>query len=127
MPFDKQKAADWIRKNALPPYGNMQCATYVRKALEKGGVITAGHPRYAKDWGPTLLRAGFHALSGPALAYVPAVGDVIVFQGTSKSMSGHIELYDGKNWVSDFIQPGPGIWPGPSYRNESPPYQAYRY
>lgn len=123
MPFDKASAAKWITKNALPPFGNHKCATYVRQALEAGGLNAAAHPARAKDWGPTLVCLGFRPVS--AAGYIPSVGDVIVMKGTSASVSGHIELYDGTNWVSDFVQRE--IWPGPSYRSEKPKYQIFRY
>ena len=107
----------------MPPFGQHQCATYVREALEAGGLVTIGHPAAAKDWGPTLVRIGFRVID-PA-NYSAALGDVIVIQGTSMSKSGHIEIYDGKNWISDFVQQH-GMWPGPSYRAEKPSYKIYR-
>ena len=120
MPFDKNQAAEWIRSNALKPYGKHECATHVRKALEAGGLDTSGHPKHAKDWGLMLARLGFRCTSDAA-----KIGDIIVMQGTSTSSSGHIEFYDGKNWVSDFVQRE--IWPGPGYRVEKPQYETYRY
>jgi hypothetical protein len=42
-------------------------------------------------------------------SYHPEVGDVIVIQDVKGHPNGHIELYDGKNWVSDFIQQD--MWP----------------
>ncbi len=83
---------------------------------------TNGHPASAKDWGPTLTRKGFAALTNQNAT--PQLGDVIVMQGTSKSKDGHIEYYDGANWISDFIQEA--MWPGPSYRAEKPSYKIYR-
>lgn len=125
MPFDIDKAVKWIDDNALPPFGSGHCATWVRKALEAGGLDTTGHPEYAKDWGPTLTRLGFGVVD--AKSYIPRKGDIIVIQGTSTSKPGHIELYDGTHWVSDFIQPHPkDIYPGPSYRKEKPAYKIYR-
>src|ERR1035437_4834904 len=120
--FDKKKVAEWIRTNALPPFGAGVCATHVRKALEAGGLNTTGHPASAKDWGPTLPRNGFVALiSGNAM---PQLGDVVVMQSTSASKDGHIAYYDGENWISDFIQQE--LWPGPSFRSEKPSYKIYR-
>ena len=116
-----------LRKQALPPYGNRQCAKFVRLALEAGGANTFGHPRDAKDWGPTLTRIGFKALVVTDLAtFQPMKGDVAVIQGTSHSASGHIQAYDGINWISDFIQPAPSFWPGPAYRQEKPGVVIYR-
>ncbi|HEY1930491.1 MAG TPA: hypothetical protein VGG99_00620 [Acetobacteraceae bacterium] len=121
--FDKQKFAAALDDNALPPFGRGVCATYVRKALEAAGLNTAGHPFYAKDWGPTLLRLGFAAV--PADGFSARLGDVAVIQSTSQSVAGHIEGFDGKNWVSDFVQPA--FWPGPGFRTEKPAYTVYRW
>lgn len=50
--------------------------------------------------------------------YSPQIGDVVVFDKTALHPNGHIETYDGKNWVSDFVQRGlspysdPGSTPG---------------
>jgi len=120
VPFDKKKAAEWITTNAYPPFGKGVCATNVRQALEAGGLNTAGHPEDAKDWGPTLVGLGFRVVAG-----APMMGDVMVIQATSSSVSGHMELYDGKNWVSDFVQRE--MWPGPGYRAETPKHEMYRY
>jgi hypothetical protein len=121
--FDKQVFASTLRSDALPPFGAHKCATYVRSALEAAGLNTTGHPLYAKDWGPTLLRIGFSVVASSS--YLPQVGDIVVIQGTSTSMAGHIAGYDGKNWISDFVQAA--MWPGPSYRDEQPPFVFYRY
>ncbi len=119
---DKQKAAVWIRENALPPFGRGKCAKHVRLALEAGGINTSGHPVDAKDWGATLTARGFREVGSKG--YSPLVGDVVVIQSTSQSASGHIQIYDGSNWISDFIQTA--FWPGPSFRVEKPNFKIYR-
>ncbi len=121
--FDRQKFAAALKGKAFPPFGRGVCAAHVRMALEEAGLNTTGHPYYAKDWGPTLVRLGFVLVAGAQNA--PWVGDVAVIQGTSTSAPGHIEGFDGKNWTSDFVQPA--FWPGPSYRAEKPAYATYRW
>lgn len=55
----------------------------------------------------------------------PQKGDVAVIQPTAKGNSaGHIEGYDGKDWISDFVQTG--FWPGASDRSEKPADAIYR-
>ena len=120
--FDKQKFAHALRTNALPPFGIGKCATYVRLALEAAGLSTDPHPPYAKEWGPTLERLGFTTVS--QTGYTPQTGDIIVMQQTSACIYGHMEGYDGSNWVSDFVQRE--LWPGPSFRAEKPAYAIYR-
>jgi hypothetical protein len=133
--FDKAQFAKTLKKRALPPFGNGQCAKYVRIALETAGMATGANPRSAKDYGPYLEARGFTAVAryvaGDATSkgvdsadYKLEIGDVAVIQNTSSSAAGHIEGYDGKNWISDFVQDA--FWPGPAYRSEKPSYVIYR-
>ncbi len=108
-----------------------KCAQYVRQALEAGGVYMdpKKRPRLAKDYGPYLEKAGFHKLSPrPKPDYDPQKGDVVVIQSHPKvSEAGHIAIFNGKDWVSDFIPPQRGsIWAGPGYREHKPSYEVYR-
>ena len=60
MPVDIEKYTTHLRNNAKR-YSQGMCAKYVRLALAAGGAPTNGrHPGHAKDWGPVLLRLGFH-------------------------------------------------------------------
>jgi hypothetical protein len=121
--IDSQKFAAALKTNALPPFGQGRCARFVRLALEAAGADTTGHPVDAKDWGPTLLHIGFKPV--PEDGYTVQLGDIAVIQSTSESVPGHIEGFDGTNWVSDFVQQA--FWPGPSFRKEKPAYVVYRW
>ena len=124
--LDIEKFVGKLRSDALPPYGSGRCAKFVRLALEHGGAVTAGHPRDAKDWGPTLTRTGFRSIAVLSpLTFVFSKGDVAVIQAIASSSSGHIQGFDGTNWISDFVQPD-GFWPGSRYRNENPNFVVYR-
>lgn len=124
MPIDKDKFASHLRTHAAK-LSQRKCAAYVRTALEAGGARTTGHPVHAKDYGPVLEKNCYRMLSQQSLdTYTPLKGDIAVIQPTSRGTSGHIEGYDGKAWVSDFVQAG--FWPGPAYRKEKPNYVIYR-
>ncbi|WP_240725722.1 glucosaminidase domain-containing protein [Escherichia sp. E4694] len=117
-----------------------KCAAYVRRAAEAGGVkIKIPPPRIgnsasACDYGPSFEAVGFKPVysytgSGPTdTAIIPGqqAGDVVVIQPIDGHPHGHIALFDGTNWVSDFIQLR-GFYPGQQYRNEKPAYILYRY
>lgn len=80
-----------------------RCALYVRKALQSAGYeFTPQASAYMYANG-TLQGAGFVQIS--ASNYRPQVGDVVVFDRTGKHPHGHIQIYDGSDWVSDFRQP----------------------
>jgi hypothetical protein len=126
MPIDKDKFAKHLRDKAETG-SSSRCAKYVRKALEAGGATTTGHPVDAKDYEAVLLRNGYHSIPADSAdtPYVPIKGDIAIIQPTSKgNKSGHIEGYDGKDWISDFVQKG--FWPGATYKKERPSYAIYR-
>ena len=107
-------------------FGKGKCALRVRLALKDGGYAPTTWPELAKDWGPSMLRAGFHEITvDDVKTFMPMKGDVAVIQATAHHSSGHIQGYDGKTWVSDFVQRR-GFWPGEEYRNEKPKYVIYR-
>lgn len=81
-----------------------RCALYVRKALQGAGYqFTSQASAYMYATNGTLAGAGFTRISSDN--YVPQVGDVVVFNRSSKNPHGHIQIYDGRQWVSDFRQP----------------------
>lgn len=119
---DVDKAAAFLDRHAQGA-STHKCATFVRRALEAGGFDSSGHPVDAKDYGPFLLSKGYHQVDRSE-AYSPRKGDVVVLQPTkTSSTSGHVTMYDGKQWVSDFRQKD--FWGGPAYRDHAA-YAVYR-
>lgn len=101
-----------------------KCARYVREAIEAGGAkVPLPRPVYAKDYGPVLAKLGF--VKVPSVAYSPQRGDIVVLQPPSGQVAGHIQMFNGTKWVSDFIQ-GTDIYPGPAYRKEHVEHEVYR-
>ena len=101
--LNKTQLSTWMDAHALSRSSH-HCAMYCRLGLEAGGISTEDRPRSgdAGDYGPFLLRHG--AQTVPQDSYVPQVGDVVVFDKTDQHPYGHIEMYDGHHWVSDFMQ-----------------------
>jgi hypothetical protein len=113
------------------------CARHVRQALEANGIkvekpdIRPGKDAaQARDYGPKLIDAGFKPVlsdTKPAISPDPdklQKGDVTVIQSTSKNEAGHMAMYNGRQWISDYKQPG--FWPGDAYKGERPSYVIYR-
>ena len=101
-----------------------QCAKYVRQAIEAGGIIiTPPRPLYAKDYGMKLVELGFQKIDSNG--YLPEKGDIVVLQPPKDQSAGHIQIYNGETWVSDFKQSS-DIYPGPAYRKEEVAYVIYR-
>jgi RHS repeat-associated protein len=116
---DIDKFVEWVNANASERSKGL-CAKSIRRGLEAGGLDTANRPIYAKDYGPFLEKNGFTVVS-PA-NYSPKAGDIIVFQ-PGPSAYGHIQVWSGKTWVSDFTQNPSKISP---YATQTPPYTIYR-
>ena len=78
------------------------CARYVRKALQSAGYeVTPNASAYQYASLGTLAQAGFTKISNDMQ---PQVGDVVVYNRTSNRPHGHIQIFDGNDWVSDFRQ-----------------------
>lgn len=87
-----------------------QCARFVRLALQAGGIVNSG-----------IGDAWEYAHRLPALGFVeidvnsqPRKGDIMVYDRainqTPKRLYGHVQMYDGKKWICDFIQKGVYPW-----------------
>lgn len=103
-----------------------RCARYVRLAIEAGGMkIPPSNPVSAKDYGPKLEEMRFKKID--ATGYAPQKGDIAVFQAPSTSPHGHIQMFNGTIWVSDFRQDDQkDIYPGSRYREEKISYEIFR-
>jgi hypothetical protein len=118
--WNRDAAATWLRDNAEAGSTD-NCAKYTRRAIEAGG-ITVTHTASARNYGGPLTAAGFHeVLSGP-----PARGDVVVIQPIVGHPDGHMAMFDGSIWISDFRQYH-RFYPSQAYRNAHPPYKIYRH
>lgn len=93
----------WIDSHAHL-HSTHHCAASVRQAMEAAGIETADRPSSgdAGDYGPFLLRHGAQVISTES--YEPKAGDIAVFDRTGDHPSGHIQVFDGQQWVSDFVQ-----------------------
>lgn len=119
--WSKNNAVSYLKSHAQPGSTN-NCAKYVRLAIQAGGV-NVPHTLSAKDYGAKLEIVGFQAV--PATTPLQP-GDVAIIQPIPGHPHGHMAMYDGKIWISDFRQLH-GFYPGQSYRAIRPPYQFYRH
>jgi hypothetical protein len=101
--LNREKLASWMDAHALA-YSSHHCALFCRLGMEAAGMSTADRPLSgdAADYGPFLLRHGARVV--PLNSYTPQVGDTVIFDKTAQHPNGHMEMYDGHHWVSDFMQ-----------------------
>lgn len=91
-----------------------QCAWYVMRALQEGGCYPCLiYPAYAyKDILPRLSAKEINESEIQA-------GDICVISQNSSSAFGHICIYDGEHWYSDFKQEGKYFPYKEEYKKES--------
>lgn len=106
-----QKACEWIHNHAATNSMHA-CAKYVRMAIEAGGISTNGRPTWAWKYINYLPKIGFRFLdkvdnsySGEKGKYTPKPGDIAVYtNGGNTNVPGHICMWTGAEWASDFRQ-----------------------
>jgi len=94
-----------------------KCAKYVRLMLEAGGIDTKGHPVSAKDYANFLPKIGFKHIAtvhGKAdqsswTSSNARPGDIAVM---NHGVHGHICMYTGEMWASDFKQRNMWVYGG---------------
>ncbi|MBS7566478.1 RHS repeat-associated core domain-containing protein [Mucilaginibacter sp. Bleaf8] len=133
--FSIDKALLWLNNNSHPTYADADkagegsaCARFVRLALEAGGIDTKDHPVPARLYGSYLKKWKFEETDTRDFKR----GDIAVIQGYPGGTSdpsgvpyGHIEMYNGKQWMSNFKQNS--FYPGNNYRVHKPPFKIYRW
>lgn len=116
--------------NAVGLHGNEGCLHAVKLDLAAGGVQISCPPA-GREWadmcGPVLQQHGFNAIGSDDPS--PQAGDVVVIQPYSGEpgiggLAGHIAIYDGHAWKSDFNQID--FWGGSGYRTHQPSHTFYR-
>jgi len=124
--FNEDKAINYLKDNFTLPYGAGQCINNMVQALIEGGISgLKGKPiKAACLYGPILKGLGFATVNRTITYYK---GDIAIIQGYdggkyckgSKVVCGHIQMYDGNQWLSDFPQSRP-FWPGKGYADARP-------
>ena len=92
-----------------------RCGEYQRLGLNDGGINTRVafnnlELDHAYKYETFLSKKGFSNLGHTMQSYTPKAGDIMVFGRTSNHLSGHVQMFNGTNWVSDFIQQTPYPW-----------------
>jgi hypothetical protein len=142
--YNIDNAVNYLNSHAYDPngpykYGRGQCSPYTPNAINAGfGDNRIPTNLAGSAYGPSLLKAGFTTVPISNLNnYTPIKGDIAVMNGPSGGKTcntgiggpcGHIQMYNGDQWVSDFFQTRP-FWPGSSYENAKPQlqFQIYRW
>ncbi len=119
-PSGLHRLISWLDSHAHL-HSTHHCAASVRQAMEAAGISTTDRPGDAGDYGPFLLRHGARPVDSES--YQPLAGDIAVFDKSDDHPAGHIQVFNGQRWVSDFVQQGFS-----PYRDQesTPPATVYR-
>lgn len=108
-----KKASDIADENSNEK-SQGRCAQYVRQSLASAGYKEPpGRPTSAYQYATTgfIEKYGFERLKvDNPLTYTPQKGDISITNRFGKHEHGHIAIYDGKNWNSDFKQKSISIY-----------------
>ena len=112
-------AAEYATEKAEKKSDGM-CALYVRKAIIAGGIpLYVGSDAWSYKY--TLPILNFHQVGKKSER---EVGDIVVFQPIGGRKYGHIAIWNGKQWISDFKQRN--IIVHSDYLNDGCEYAIYR-
>ena len=117
-PYKEDRAATYVATHCLSRSHNC-CAWFVMKGIIAGGEPCIILPAWAYEYYLPLI--GFEEVS--ETNYKHEVGDIVVFPAVKGHNYGHIAMWDGTQWVSDFKQKNFIVAPG--YRGSN--YKFYRH
>jgi hypothetical protein len=112
--YSKSKAVEYLTAHASSK-SKGACAMYVRRALIAGG-MPAYVPVPACRYDAVLPCYGFERI---ARSEARCKGDIVVFPARKGHPYGHIAMWNGERWVSDFRQSGfyvNAVYKGSNYR-----------
>ena len=117
--WSPEEAARYATEHAEKKSVGM-CALYVRKAIIAGGIpLYMGGDAWSYKY--TLPILNFHQVGKKSER---EVGDIVVFQPIGGRKYGHIAIWNGKQWVSDFKQRN--LFVHSDYLKEGCEYAIYR-
>lgn len=132
-----EKACIFLFTKASPSYNKEtcgHCAAAVRSAVDFAFNCHIERREAAKDYAPSYEKIGFKKVftySGVNKKdYHPKAGDISIIQ---YEPDGHICMFNGKIWISDFIQSDGGsklplaAMYGGKIRDKDPKFDIYRY
>lgn len=121
--YDIEKAVEHLNKQAKNK-SESNCALFVRQAINAGGIFgLRGHAMtYYNE--KKLEIAGFTKIGDDINSIELKKGDIVAFAAVKGHKHGHIAMWNGKQWVSDFKQKS--FWVAPQYEKEKK-YVLYRW
>lgn len=97
--YDINKACQTLTEKAETS-SKCCCAWYVMRAMHSGNCSIGIYPAWCYEY--ILPYYGFNKISMEN--YKPEKGDIVVIENSKEHFWGHIAMYNGQQWISDFKQ-----------------------
>lgn len=97
--FNIDKACETITENALTT-SKCCCALFVMRAMNAGGCPIGLFPA----WYYSTILPIYNFKEVSQFNYVSKKGDILVIENSKEHFWGHIAMYNGNQWISDFKQ-----------------------
>ena len=128
--FNVDAAVDFAANNISPTqYEIGRCGHFTANAIRRGGGLhlpsLPTENDSATNYADKLISVGFED-KGQLQKADWLKGDVAIVQGITGHPDGHMCIYNGAKWISDFVQER-GVYPNKRYQDEQAPYKIYRY
>lgn len=121
--YNIDKAVEYVNNNAEPKSLG-KCAKYVRLAINAGGITNIfGHATEYYDT-DKLVKYGFTKIGTNLDSISIKKGDIAAFGSVKGHPYGHVAMWNGTQWVSDFKQKS--FWVAKQYSVEKK-YAIYRW
>jgi hypothetical protein len=121
--YDIDKAVAYLVGH-VEPKSISQCALYVRRAINAGGIEGSFGHAYQYHDQDVLVGLGFKNIGNNIDSIVLEKGDIIAFPSVEGHKWGHIAMYDGTQFISDFKQKS--MWVANEYKVVNK-YKVYRW
>jgi len=121
--YDIEKAVEHLNKQAKSK-SIERCALYVRQAINAGGIFGLRGDAMTYYNEKKLEIAGFTKIGDDINSIELKKGDIVAFAAVKGHSYGHIAMWNGEQWVSDFKQKS--FWVAPQYEKEKK-YVLYRW
>lgn len=124
---DRYDTSKWKPKD--PNTTGHYCSRAVTLALEAGGLSTQGRAKYGGNQGAFLINSGWEQLPDSTNNF--KAGDICVIKGLGRrdkkgNPMGHICMFDGTQWVSDFYQNSWDVYHGQAKRGVNTHFYRYK-
>ena len=100
VPINTERAAEYVTQHA-ESRSHCCCAWYVMRAMQAGGSTIGILPAWAYEY--VLPFYGFANITDIVDGHYKK-GDIVVFPAVKCHPFGHIAMWNGTQWVSDFKQ-----------------------